>query len=528
MSNIVKDLFDDITANERIYFRFIRKLSYIFTELSQIESLYSERLLRLTQFLKRNEYGIENYPIDKIRNTIENHLMKEANYHLELSNKICNEMQNKVKEIIDKDTENKNTFETRKLTIDQSFIKSKKEYEKMQEKYFSAAENVAKDFIKNKKDNSNQIDNKTLTKALNYQSELLVYVNQQSKERKSKIDEYKKIVNTYKDNNAISIKELHEVFRNYLTIYKKQYDDSSNLMSESLNKMEEVKLTETDYYKMYEDITELSNFPKLEFVSFTSGHDMFLLKECKDIGITDEATIKEIKLDLMDKLGTEIPEFHDKDNNVTIRYHAINDIVENIIKGHYNKETIKNVEAYNYILEDYPYMLFFLRILNKNRAKLIDIHLDVYSCFEEIMKGILKKLKEKGSKENRELFFETIEYIVILSQTFYTKKQQNEERRTLLQDEISQEPIWKDEQIWIDMITYHIEIDKIKQNVNFEKDYIIRQNSIINIVIPSLTTFLFNMKSFVVGDEITKSVMNKMKEKYNLSDETIAEMNKVN
>ena len=527
MSTIIKDLFDDITANERIYFRFIKKLSYIFTELSQIELLYSERLSRLTHFLQRNEYGISNFPIDKIRNTIEIHLEKEANYHLELSNKIRNEMQNKVIAIIKKDTENKNSFEENKQKIEEAFNNSKKEYEKMQEKYFSAAEIVAKDIIRNKKDNINTIDNISLTKALNYQSELLVYLNQQSKERNTKIDEFKKSVNEYKNNNANSIKQLDELFRNYLTIYKKQYDESSKLMSDTQNNLEQLK--QNDYYKMYEDITNVSNFPKLEFVSFTSGHDIFLLKECREIGITDESTIKEIKLNLMEKLGTEIPEFHDKDNNVKIRYHAINEIVENIIKGHYNKNTIKNVDAYNYILEDYPYMLFFLRILNKNRSKLIDILPDVYSCFEEIMKGILKKLKEKGSMENRELFFETIEYIVILSQTFYTnKKEQNEERRTLLQDDISQEPIWKDEQLWIDMITYHIEIDKVKQNVNFEKDYIIRQNKIINIVVPSLTTFLFNMNSFLVGSKITDSVIKQMKEKYNLSDETIAEINKVN
>ena len=117
MSTIIKDLFDDITANERIYFRFIKKLSYIFTELSQIELLYSERLSRLTHFLQRNEYGISNFPIDKIRNTIEIHLEKEANYHLELSNKIRNEMQNKVIAIIKKDTENKISFKENKQKI---------------------------------------------------------------------------------------------------------------------------------------------------------------------------------------------------------------------------------------------------------------------------------------------------------------------------------------------------------------------------------------------------------------------------
>ena len=39
---------------------------------------------------------------------------------------------------------------------------------------------------------------------------------------------------------------------------------------------------------------------------------------------------------------------------------------------------------------------------------------------------------------------------------------------------------------------------------------------------------IMNMNSFLVGSKITDSVIKQMKEKYNLSDETIAEINKVN
>ena len=144
------------------------------------------------------------------------------------------------------------------------------------------------------------------------------------------------------------------------------------------------------------------------------------------------------------------------------------------------------------------------------------------------MKGILEKLHSKGSEENRELFFETIEYIIILSQTFYTnQKVQETERRTLLQDEISQEDIWKTSKIWIDMINYHIEIDKVKQNVNAEKDYDIRQIKIKTIVLPALTTFMFNMQSFLVDSDISKGVLGYFKTKYELTEHEIEEISNI-
>ena len=81
MSIIVKNQFDDITANERIYFRFIKKLSYIFRELGQIEQTYSERISRLLQFLKRNDTGIEKFTIKNLRKKHKKHFEKIAITH---------------------------------------------------------------------------------------------------------------------------------------------------------------------------------------------------------------------------------------------------------------------------------------------------------------------------------------------------------------------------------------------------------------------------------------------------------------
>ena len=526
MSIIVKNQFDDITANERIYFRFIKKLSYIFRELGQIEQTYSERISRLLQFLKRNENGIEKFPINNLRKKLEEHFEKIAIAHQELSQKCKTDLYEPVFKRIENDITSKKVFEKKKEEIEGSFEQTKKTFEEYQKQYYEATEKVAINYIELKK-NSNLEINKELEKsALNAQNIVLDYVQKQLNERNIKIKEYQEEVKKYKENNATSIKILDEVLHNYLSIYKKNYDDSSTLMSTLINSLPQLK--NEDYEKMYEDTSELTNYAKLEFIPFTSGHDYFLLKQCQDKGIKDETVIKQIKSELIVKFGSEIPEFHDNDKTVQENYRSIQNIVEKLIKGEYDTETIKQEEVYNNIISEYKYSLFFLRILNKNRSKLINIKQNVYKCFEGMMKDILEKLHSKGSEENRELFFETIEYIIILSQTFYTNQMvQETERRTLLQDEISQEKIWKTSKIWIDMINYHIEIDKIEQNVNTEKDYDIRQIKIKTIVLPALTTFMFNMQSFLVGSDISKEVLDYFQTKYELTKHEIEEISNI-
>ena len=129
MSIIVKNQFDDITANERIYFRFIKKLSYIFRELGQIEQTYSERISRLLQFLKRNENGIEKFPINNLRKKLEEHFEKIAIAHQELSQKCKTDFYDPVFKRIENDITSKKVFEKKKKKIEKSFEQTKKTFE---------------------------------------------------------------------------------------------------------------------------------------------------------------------------------------------------------------------------------------------------------------------------------------------------------------------------------------------------------------------------------------------------------------
>ena len=77
------------------------------------------------------------------------------------------------------------------------------------------------------------------------------------------------------------------------------------------------------------------------------------------------------------------------------------------------------------------------------------------------------------------------------------------------------------------MINYHIEIDKVKQNVNTEKDYDIRQIKIKTIVLLALTTFMFNMQSFLVDSDISKGVLGYFKTKYELTEHELEEISNI-
>ena len=148
MSIIVKNQFDDITANERIYFRFIKKLSYIFRELGQIEQTYSERISRLLQFLKRNENGIEKFPINNLRKKLEEHFEKIAIAHQELSQKCKTDLYDPVFKRIENDITSKMVFEKKKKKIEKSFEKAENAVESA---CFDAVKQLI--IIKNKEEN---------------------------------------------------------------------------------------------------------------------------------------------------------------------------------------------------------------------------------------------------------------------------------------------------------------------------------------------------------------------------------------
>ena len=65
------------------------------------------------------------------------------------------------------------------------------------------------------------------------------------------------------------------------------------------------------------------------------------------------------------------------------------------------------------------YILFYLRVLNQNRAKLLSIRKDVYDAIKQTMIDILNKCNEVDLQNSEiEQYYEILQVIIALSQAF--------------------------------------------------------------------------------------------------------------
>ena len=165
------------------------------------------------------------------------------------------------------------------------------------------------------------------------------------------------------------------------------------------------------------------------------------------------------------------------------------------------------------------YILFFLRILNKKRSSLIDINEISFTTFKTIMEKTLDKIeKDTTKKDNPEQYFEIIEYVMILSQTFYAIINGV---RVLLQDHVCTHKFWTNKYVWIDTIKFHIAMEREKQRIDDEKNYDVREEKAQSIATSAFTTYYFNMNAFKIDQPIRDEVKKVIEDYYHIPTDII-------
>lgn len=207
---------------------------------------------------------------------------------------------------------------------------------------------------------------------------------------------------------------------------------------------------------------EIDNLKKMEKIN-----DLNLLK-----GIKEEKYIFENRLEEICKNGTQSDEL----NNV--------------------KNLILNDNS-----DDQKYIIWTINYLNKFRSILSVVEEKVYNAFKIIFEVIFIKLNEKK-------LYQSLDLAIILIQTFSTKKG-NE--NILLEEEFKENKIFKNEEIWINLIIQKskelyekIEEESKECKDNKDKDNIdyIKEN-----LEPILISYVFSMKDFNVDNAIKKKVL---------------------
>jgi len=228
-----------------------------------------------------------------------------------------------------------------------------------------------------------------------------------------------------------------------------------------------------DILEIFESMTLINEFNE----EFKDSYDKYIGKGIDNLKKTESLD----SLDILKEIKEEKQIFENKiesicNNGTNSEY--LNDVKDLLIKD--NSDEQKNI-------------IWIINYLNKYRSKLSTIEEEVYNAFKILFDIILSKLSEKK-------LYQTLDLSIILIQTFSKKK---DNVNILLEEEFKEHQIFKNYEIWINLIIQKIKdfFEKITEDNRNNNDYI-KEN-----IEPILVSYIFTMKDFNVDDETKKKVI---------------------
>ena len=196
----------------------------------------------------------------------------------------------------------------------------------------------------------------------------------------------------------------------------------------------------------------------------------------------------------------------------TLSNEQIGEYFELSVKENLDQQTL------DLIYSNLEYSKIYMELLNNYRVTNLIIPELMYDQIVLIMRGILTTIQinyinNKNSKIN-ELELHILNYIIILSQTFYKESEQNKDKKgDLLLEQVKLHSIWQYVEIWKTLIKYSFRKELDSQKPIADQSKKDREKMIMEIV---LTTFKYNLASFGLTNLEDKILKDYIK-KYNLS-----------
>ena len=124
-----KNIYETMTANEEVYYSFMKNLQYVFSELERVEEDYANSLTRLLYFMNINNEDKDKFPALELRKFVINHLEKAKDIHLALSKECSNKLFTPLKNLLTEDFAAKTDFQNEREKNDKFFNELKETYE---------------------------------------------------------------------------------------------------------------------------------------------------------------------------------------------------------------------------------------------------------------------------------------------------------------------------------------------------------------------------------------------------------------
>ena len=179
------------------------------------------------------------------------------------------------------------------------------------------------------------------------------------------------------------------------------------------------------------------------------------------------------------------------------------------------REKISDEKLFKYIEDDKDCRIYFLVILGNKRADaILNLPKDLFDTITKIFKLISDKILSEND-------IDSAKYLIILSQTFYIKE--NEEK-IYLTNRIKNHPLYQKEEFWNEYIQTEISEAFKKKDLNdknigkkYDEDDLVKRNN--ELVFAQLITMSECMSNFDLGKEKIINIITPMFDTYKINEE---------
>ena len=326
----------------------------------------------------------------------------------------------------------------------------------------------------------------------------------------SNLNFFKKTLDEVEFNNYLIIGNLGNIcktyFESYYEISKKKIENLNEIISiMKLKSFSNSNIENDDFIIIYNNENLSNNNGQKSNEKFIYKDDIFeIIDALSLLNLNNNEVNENFQTNLMTKLKNfkESVNFEELDILKEIKKEKVE--FENKIKNIHKIgiESIEFKEVKNILLNDNSDKqngsCWMIDYLNKSRSN-SSLGSNVFTAFKELLEIAINKLYDKK-------IFEYLDLAIILMQTFYTRKENN---NYFLEEEFKSEDIFQKEDFWKNII--YTKIDELIQKINNEKKDEIENKTNFNYekenIEPILLSFVFAMKDFNLSEEKKRKII---------------------
>ena len=326
----------------------------------------------------------------------------------------------------------------------------------------------------------------------------------------SNLNFFKKTLDEVEFNNYLIIGNLGNIcktyFESYYEISKKKIENLNEIISiMKLKSFSNSNIENDDFIIIYNNENLSNNNGQKSNEKFIYKDDIFeIIDALSLLNLNNNEVNENFQTNLVTKLKNfkESVNFEELDILKEIKKEKVE--FENKIKNirKIGIESIEFKEVKNILLNDNSDKqngsCWMIDYLNKSRSN-SSLGSNVFIAFKELLEIAINKLYDKK-------IFEYLDLAIILMQTFYTRKENN---NYFLEEEFKSEEIFQKEDFWKNII--YTKIDELIKKINNEKKDEIENKTNFNYekenIEPILLSFVFAMKDFNLSEEKKRKII---------------------